>query len=160
MRWVPRGRWRRLLFLSAAGLVALFAVAQAVPYGRGHSNPPVTREPAWDSPATRALAQRACFDCHSNLTTWPWYSNVAPESWLIQRDVDDGRATLNFSEWDRPQGVDAGELAEAIRGGMPPWYYTLLHGRAGLSQAEKEQLIAGLARTFQASPPVPGARGG
>ncbi len=104
----------------------------------------MTKEPVWDSQQTRALAARACFDCHSNLTTWPWYSNIAPESWLIQRDVDEGRSTFNLSEWDQPQEVDVGEMAEAINGGgMPPWYYRLLHSKASLSKAEKQQLIAG-----------------
>src|SRR5581483_2821093 len=98
----PRRAWRRLGWLLAAG-AALFLLAQAVPYDRSHTNPPVTAEPRWDSPQTRELAARACFDCHSNLTTWPWYSNVAPISWLVQRDVDGGRSALNFSEWNKPQ---------------------------------------------------------
>ena len=55
-----------------------------VPFGHSHTNPPVTKEPAWNSPDTRALVQRACFDCHSNQTTWPWYSHVAPVSWLCK----------------------------------------------------------------------------
>ena len=159
MRLMPQRRPWRIVFFCVLGLVGLFLVAQAVPYGRSHSNPAVTKEPAWDSPATRTLAMAACGDCHSNLTKWPWYSNVAPESWLIQRDVDEGRSTLNFSEWDTPQGVDVGEIAEAVHGGMPPWYYTLLHSKSKLSKAEKEQLIAGLQKTFAASPPVPGGGG-
>jgi len=65
--------WRWLGWALAA-LVALFLLVQAVPYGRSHTNPPVTAEPRWDTPQTRALAARACFDCHSNLTKWPWYS--------------------------------------------------------------------------------------
>ncbi len=157
MRIVPRGRVKRLLFFVVVGGIGLLALAQAVPYGRGHGNPPVTKEPAWDSPQTRSLAVDACFDCHSNLTRWPWYSNVAPESWLIQRDVDDGRSTLNFSEWDKPQDVDVGEIAEAVSGGgMPPWYYRLLHAKSRLSKREKQQLIDGLTKTLRASPPIPG----
>jgi mono/diheme cytochrome c family protein len=154
---LPAGRKTRFVLYVVGGLVVLFVLAQAVPYGRGHSNPPTTREPAWDSPRTRALAVEACFDCHSNLTRWPWYSNIAPESWLIQRDVDSGRSTLNFSAWDKPQEADIGEIAEAVRGGgMPPWYYRLLHSKSRLSKAEKAELIAGLQRTLQANPPVAG----
>ena len=116
----------RLRWLLIAG-VALFLLAQAVPYGRSHANPPTTAEPRWDSQQTRELAARACFDCHSNLTTWPWYSNLAPVSWLTQRDVEGGRAALNFSNWDKPQD-GAGDVASAIAGGsMPPWFYPLMH---------------------------------
>ena len=93
---------KMLRWMLAAMAVALLAI-QLAPYGRDHTNPPARREPAWDSPQTRSLAARACFDCHSNETVWPWYSNVAPFSWLVQRDVDKGRKDLNFSEWDRAQ---------------------------------------------------------
>jgi len=150
-----RGGWRRLWWLFAAGAV-LFLLAQAVPYGRSHANPPVSAEPRWDSSQTRELAARACFDCHSNLTTWPWYSNVAPVSWLVQRDVDGGRASLNFSEWNKPQD-GAGDISEAISSGsMPPWFYPLMHPKANLSKSEQQRLIAGLAATLRNSPPLGG----
>ena len=156
-----RPRWQRIAAYTAIGGVLGFLAIQAVPYGRSHTNPPVTREPQWDSPQTRELAARACFDCHSNLTKWRWYSNVAPVSWLIQRDVDGGRAQFNFSEWDKPQDVSAGDMAEAIRGGsMPPWFYALPHPSANLSASEKNALIAGLVATLNASPPPGGAGGG
>jgi Haem-binding domain len=155
----PRTLWRALFWAGVAGLV-LFVLIQAVPYGRAHSNPPVTLEPRWDSSRTRALAADACFDCHSNLTKWRWYSNVAPMSWLVQRDVDGGRSALNFSEWDRPQDVGLDDVTEAIRGGsMPPWFYTPLHPNAKLSSGEKEALINGLNATFAASPPKGGGGG-
>ena len=151
----PKRRARWLLWI-AGGAAALFLLAQAVPYGRSHTNPPTTAEPSWNSPQTRELAARACFDCHSNLTTWPWYSNVAPVSWLTQRDVDGGRSALNFSEWDKPQD-GAGDVAEAISGGsMPPWFYPLMHPKAKLSHADKQRLIAGLAATLKNSPPIGG----
>jgi hypothetical protein len=135
-------------------VVAVFALIQLIPYGHGHSNPPITGQPAWDSVTTRALVGTACFDCHSNQTQWYWYTNVAPLSWFVQHDVEEGRGALNFSEWDRPQdGTD--EMAETIReGSMPPWYYYAVHWSARLSPNEQTQLIAGLERTFQASPPV------
>jgi mono/diheme cytochrome c family protein len=138
---------RRLLKWGGLGIIALLIVAQAVPYGRSHDNPPVTAEPAWDSAATRAQVVESCFDCHSNETKWPWYTNVAPASWLVQKDVDEGRDTLNFSEWDRSQEGD--EAAHVVREGeMPPWQYTLLHRGAKLSDAEKETLARGLEATF------------
>ncbi len=135
----------------------MFVAIQAIPYGRDHSNPPVTQEPKWDSARTRQLAADACFDCHSNLTNWRWYSNVAPMSWLVQRDVDGGRAALNFSEWDRPQDAGIDDITETIRSGsMPPWFYLPLHPNAKLDQAEKDALIAGLNATFAQSPPIGG----
>jgi mono/diheme cytochrome c family protein len=147
---------RRVLRVGLLSLLGMFLVIQVISYGRGHTNPPATAEPAWDSPRTRELAVAACFDCHSNETAWPWYTNLAPFSWLTQRDVDEGRDTLNFSEWDRPQR-EPDEIPEVIREGeMPPWYYTVLHGGASLSDAERKQLIDGLRATFLASPPIPG----
>ncbi len=138
---------RKWLIRSAFAVVAVLLLIQLVPFGRNHENPPVTAEPVWDSAQTRELAVRACFDCHSNETKWPWYSNVAPISWTVQHDVDSGRDELNFSEWNGDQEGD--EAAETVReGSMPPWQYTLAHPEARLSDAELAQLEAGLARTF------------
>ncbi len=138
----------RLVRILVLGIIVLLVVIQLVPYGRQHTNPPVRAEPAWDSPRTRELAVRACFDCHSNETKWPWYSNVAPLSWLVQYDVDKGRRELNYSEWDRRQ-EEAGESAEAVqKGSMPPAYYVWLHPEARLTAAERAELIAGLQATF------------
>jgi hypothetical protein len=143
--------WRRILLGIAIVAVLAFLVIQAVPYGRSHSNPPVREEPRWDSPATRELVVGACFDCHSNETSWPWYSNIAPVSWLVQRDVNDGREALNFSEWDRPQ-EKAHDVAEVIQEGeMPPNTYRFLHSGARLSSAEKQDLIRGLLATVGAA---------
>ncbi len=134
-----RGNFTKVIL----GLIVLFVLIQLVPYGRNHTNPPVQAEPQWDSPETRALVKRACFDCHSNETVWPWYANIAPFSWVVQRDVDEGRGKLNFSEWNRPQEAD--EVIEVIRKGkMPPKMYLLAHPQARLTQAEKERLIRGL----------------
>jgi len=147
-------RLRRLLkprniLIAIFGLLLLI---QLVPVWLFQSNPPVVAEPAWDSPQTRALAQRACFDCHSNETTWPIYTRVAPASWLISHDVDDGRRHLNFSEWGVGRTADSSRRAkvadesrkEISRGDMPPGIYLVLHPDAKLSEAEKQQLIAGL----------------
>ncbi len=131
------------------GLVGVlgFAAIQLVPYGRDHANPPVVAEPAWDSPATRAYAVTACFDCHSNQTVWPWYSNIAPVSWLIQRDVDRGRLALNFTDWQRfSEGDEAAEMVS--EGKMPPFNYLLLHPDARFSEADKAAFIGGLIATF------------
>jgi len=132
-------------------MIVGFGLIQLVPYGRDHTNPPVTSEPAWDSPQTKALAQKACFDCHSNETVWPWYSGIAPGSWLIYRDVVEGRENMNFSEW--PAAGGGGLMAEAAEkvadGEMPPLQYKLAHSGARLSDAEKQQLIAGFKASAQ-----------
>ena len=131
-----------------AAILGLFLLAQLVPYGRNHQNPRVLVEPAWDNPATRALAKQACFDCHSNETRWPWYSHVAPTSWLLQRHVDEGREVLNFSDWTRTY-EEAGESAETVLdGSMPPWDYALVHGDARLSPEQKRTLARGLNATL------------
>ena len=70
----------------------------------------------------------ACMDCHSNETEWPWYSNVAPVSWLVQNDVDEGRRRLNLSTG----GADFDEMIETIEeGSMPPWQYKPAHPEPG-----------------------------
>lgn len=121
---------------------------QLVPYGRSHVNPPVIGEPAWDTPETRALVKQACFDCHSNETEWPAYASIAPASWLVQHDVDEGRSALNFSEWPRPQ-KDAHEAVEVVtEGEMPPVAYTLVHTHARLNTADRDRLARGLAKTL------------
>lgn len=130
-----------------AGL-ALLLLIQAVPYGRDHQNPPVVQEPTWDSPATKEMATRACYDCHSNETIWPWYSNVAPMSWLVQRDVDKGRSKLNFSDL-QAAGDEIEELGEVVlEGEMPKPIYLPTHPEARLTQAERNQLAQGFANTF------------
>jgi hypothetical protein len=134
---------RRVLLIGGVALV----VIQLIPYGRDHENPPAASQPAWDSPETRALVEGACFDCHSHETRWPWYSHIAPFSWLIQRDVMEGRAELNFSTSDDESELD--DLAESIRDGrMPPDRYRLLYPTARLTEAEKDELLAGLEKTF------------
>jgi hypothetical protein len=129
-------------------VLGLLLAIQLIPYGRDHSNPPVRRDAAWPSSEIRALAVLACYDCHSNETEWPWYSNVAPVSWLVQRDVDAGRSVLNFSETDREQD-ESDEAAETVREGeMPPRSYTLAHPSARLDGEENRALAAALDAMF------------
>ncbi len=136
---------RRIVLIALAVGFALLLAIQLAPYGRQHTNPPVTAELAWSDPAVRELAVRACFDCHSNQVVWPWYSNLAPVSWIVQNHVQEARSTLNFSEWDRPQ-EGSREAAEVVQEGeMPPAYYKLMHRAANLSPAEVSQLAEGLA---------------
>ena len=144
-------RAKKIVLWVVVILVVGFIAIQLVPYGRDHSNPPVTGEPNWNSPQTKQLAKAACFDCHSNETVWPWYANVAPASWLVYRDVVDGRSRLNFSEWPAVGG--GGLMAEAAEivteGEMPPLQYRLIHGSARLSDAQRQELAAGFRASAQ-----------
>jgi hypothetical protein len=152
---------KKILIYGGIAIIALAVLIQFIPYGHNHTNPAVVKEPTWDSPQTQALFQRACADCHSNNTNWRWYTNIAPFSWLIQKDVDEGRQRLNFSECgvarprtSRPfgggEGFDGereggGDLSEVIlRGSMPPLQYTLIHPEARLTTTEKQALAQGL----------------
>lgn len=133
----------RVLRLAVFGLAGIMVLLQVVPYGRDHTNPPVTRDAPWSNEEARRIAVAACYDCHSNETKWRWYSNVAPVSWLLQNHVDEGRSRLNFSEWDRRQRI--GELVESVtEGSMPPRSYLLMHWSASLSAAEKQTLADAL----------------
>jgi hypothetical protein len=126
------------------GAVGLFAVLQLVRCQR--TNPPVTGDLSAPAPVAEVL-RRACYDCHSNETVWPWYSHVAPVSWLIHRDVAEGRRELNFSEWDRvtPERRKKALVRigrEVERGDMPLWFYLPMHSLAKLSDADKQLLHA------------------
>ena len=135
-------------------LLLAAVLIQFIPYGHTHTNPTTTKEPSWDSAQTRELVHRACFDCHSNQTTFPWYSHVAPVSWLLQRDVNGGRSHLNFTQWDLPQ-KHAKDVAEEVKqGDMPPWFYLPMHPAARLTAAEKQALIDGAEKSLgpQAGP--------
>ena len=123
-------------------LAALAVLIQLVPKGRDHSNPPVTGEPEWDSPATRETFMTVCGDCHSNETRWPWYSHVAPVSWLVEHDVVDGRRHFNVSTWDVSQKHGDEAAHEYEEGEMPLWFYTPLHPEAKLDDADLALLKA------------------
>ncbi|MCP4359445.1 MAG: heme-binding domain-containing protein [Chloroflexi bacterium] len=140
---------KKIIGYIVIGSIILFGLIQLVPYGRNHNNPAVVAEPQWDSPATRDLAVRACYDCHSNETVWPWYANIAPVSWMVQHHTDEGRGELNLSEWGvRPYEID--DLSESIiEGEMPMRSYLITHAEARLTDAEKQQLIDGLDATFR-----------
>lgn len=139
-----RDRWKWIAF--SAALMGL--LIQLIPYGAGRPNPPVANEPEWNETRTRDLFFRACRDCHSNETVWPWYARVAPASWLVRWDVEAGREHFNVSEWGREHN-GAEEAADMVRSGvMPLPRYVLLHPAARLSEAEQAELAAGLEATF------------
>lgn len=129
-------------------LALVFAGVQFVRPAR--SNPPEVAGRGIEAharltPEVESVLRRSCMDCHSNRTEWPWYSHVAPASWLVVDHVNHGRSHLNFSEWARYDREEAGGMLKAIckeaQGGtMPMPSYTLLHRDARLSGEEVKML--------------------
>jgi hypothetical protein len=137
----------------AAWPIALVLLLSA---GCAPKNPPVVRPVRWDSAETAALARRACADCHSNETVWPWYSRAPVVGALVRSDVQRGRAHMNFSDWGAP-GNEADEAPEQLaEGEMPLPLYLRAHPDARLNPAERAALIAGLDRTLAGDPPRTG----
>ncbi len=114
------------------------------------SNPPVEESQtifarAQITPEVAAILNRSCVDCHSNKTVWPWYSHVAPVSWLLADDVATGRHFLNLSEWGRldpdQQSKKLRQMCDEVSDGvMPLWFYKPLHPGSKLSPADVKTL--------------------
>lgn len=138
----------KVVLWGLAALVGLFLLMQIVPYGRTHSNPRTVEEPHWDSPRTRELAVRACFDCHSNETRWPRYASIAPFSWVVEYDVENARSIINFSEWNIPFPLAEYSGLSVRTGSMPPWKYMQAHPDARLTDEESRELARGLDATL------------
>ncbi len=138
----PPSRWRKAAKVVVLAGTAMFLAIQLVPYGWWHENPPVVDAAVWPNSEAEAIARTACYDCHSNETRWPLYSYVAPMSWLVRRDVEEGRDEFTFSDWDPG---DADDAIESIHDGeMPPRSYTLIHRNAALSDAEVATVVDAL----------------
>jgi heme-binding protein len=134
MKWI-----KKIAIFLVVALVAM----QFIPVER--SNPSDRGQPA-APPEVETILRRACYDCHSNETRWHWYARVAPISFLLARDVREGRRELNFSIWDRyEQRRKARKLKEIVKeveaGDMPPWYYIPVHSDAKLSQGDREAIV-------------------
>jgi len=152
-----RRSWKKTLLWVIGGAIVLFVVIQFVPYGRtSHTNPPATNPFQWSDPQAKALATKACYDCHSNKTDWWWATNIAPFSWLVQHDVDTARGIANFSEYAGLPSTE--EFNHAVNDNMPPLQYTLMHPSAKLTDAEKLALVDGYQSAFAAN--SGGASGG
>lgn len=133
------------------GAVVLFAGMQIIRPSR--TNPPVTGE-IQAPPQVQRVLRRSCYDCHSNETVWPWYSHVAPVSWLLYSDVSGGRHHMNFSEWKSLPPARRAKKQKAVgkevkSGDMPPLYYLPMHSKARLSAADKRLL-----EKWSAGPPT------
>ena len=128
---------------AAVGIVTVAAI-QFIPVPR--TNPPVAFEVA--APAdVRKILERSCFDCHSNHTRWPWYSRVAPVSWLVARDVYRGREHMNFTDWPQfdfeEQEHLMGDIVKQVeRGKMPLPIYLVMHGDAVLRADDRQRLLS------------------
>ena len=141
----------KILKTTAGVAVGLLAAMQLFQPERTNppSDPAASFEAVVRPPQEIASSlKRSCYDCHSNQTTWPWYSSGAPVSWLVANDVKEGRAHLNFSEWTRPgpegELPSMGEVCEQVRAGkMPLWSYTLLHPDAKLTAQEVTAMCSG-----------------
>ena len=126
---------KKVLIVLAIIIIAI----QFIPLNR--TNPPVKAD--FDGPAEiKSILKRACYNCHSNETVWPWYSYVAPVSFLVASDVNEAREHLNFSNWgDIPRKKQAryrGGIWEMISNEeMPPWQYKIMHSESSLSQEDK-----------------------
>mgnify|MGYP002634369945 CR=1 FL=1 len=151
----PRRLWRKLVGFSLLGIAVLLVLIQLVPFGRDHSQPAVTKAAFFADPRARQIADDSCNDCHSNLTRWPWYTNVAPASWLVQQDVDEGRAGMNLSEWDKPQPSLDRVIEHIESGEMPPLKYKVMpnHAAARLSEADREILVGAFRVLYARQPP-------
>ena len=130
------------------GLV-IFGIIQLIPYGHDYTNPKVMSKVNWDSTKTEILFNKACADCHSNNTNWPWYSKIAPISWIVAHDVKEGREHFNISMIGYQNKNETNEAYKELEDGeMPMAIYILNHPEAKLSKQETKQLINGLKTTF------------
>ena len=138
-----------ILASSFAAVLVVFGLIQLVPYGKSHSNPPVTGEPAWATPETRELMVRACFGCHSNEVAYPSYADIAPISWMVASHVSEGRNEVNYSEFATSKRGFDDTIEVILNGSMPPSYYTQFgrHPEARLTDTEIATLVDGLRAT-------------
>jgi hypothetical protein len=135
---------KKIVLSGVVGLVALSILIQFIPVDR--HNPPVESDIS-APPEVKAVLRQSCYDCHSNQTVWPWYSRIAPFSWLLAGDVHEGREELNFSTWNRystkKQVKKRQEIwKEVAEGDMPPWLYTTAHRGTRLSADDRAILRA------------------
>lgn len=134
-------------------VLAVFIILQFIPVDR--SNPATTAGEGFTAPAeVTEIVRTSCFDCHSNETVWPWYSYVAPVSWLVSSDVAEGREHFNLSHWPAYSNEEKGEIAaemieEIEEGEMPLGIYLIMHSEAEITKDELA-ILAGWAESLGA----------
>lgn len=134
------------LLLSLGAVVIAFRGGRVQPLTPANPGLAVDAQPAVPTPV-RDLLHRACFDCHSDVTEWPWYAHVPPASWLVAHDVREARGQLNFSRWLSYDPYDRADMLDKAcdlvsKGRMPLWPYRVLHAEARLSEADVATLCA------------------
>ncbi len=137
-------RWMGLVSLAGVAAILFVGLEMMHPAAHGSAYRPVI-EGAMVPVEVSEILGRACQDCHSNQTVWPWYARVPPMSTMIAKDVEEGRAFMNLSAWGKySKGRKLGYLASiasaATAGQMPPRRYTMIHGDARLSDAERQKI--------------------
>lgn len=130
-------------------LVALFIIIQFFQPGKNQGETTNTHlfEQGLVDEKMKMVLKDACLDCHSNQTTYLWYHQIAPVSWMINEHITDGKAKLNLSEWENWEPLDQigalDKMADEIKSGeMPLKPYVLLHPKAKLTEEQKEQFYA------------------
>lgn len=136
-----------------AALAGIGAAALAAQAGRAPRADSVGASALPAPPKVAALLRRACYDCHSNETRWPWYSRIVPLSWRIARDVERGRKEVNFSEWDGYYSATRRRKLEWIgraveNGTMPPFLYCVTHPGARLTREQRAAIVGWVERAL------------
>jgi hypothetical protein len=135
----PSGKW------IVIGVIVVLILIQSIRPSR--TNPPVIESRGLEAHVlvpipVQVVLMRACYNCHSSATVWPWYSNVAPVSWLIANDVNTARGHINFQDWEAQINEQEGKehlglICKLIRNGtMPPAKYRIMHEDANISPDE------------------------
>jgi NADH:ubiquinone oxidoreductase subunit len=137
---------RRILLIVAVIVIGIQF------YRPAKTNPPENSAHTLDAaaqlpPEVDQILDHSCTDCHTYKTAWPWYSNVAPVSWFVISDVNDGRSHLNLSEWSaytaEKQQRRLGEICDEVESGdMPLKQYTWMHARTTLTDAQRQAVCA------------------
>jgi hypothetical protein len=139
---------RKLAKVTSILFVSVFIGMQFVPTpGTSKTSTAKTHTAEMIDPQVGKILNRSCQDCHSNRTAWPWYSHVAPVSWVISKHVNEGREVLDFSKWEnQPPSADERMLiCDAVSNGwMPLSGYTAIHRDAKLSSQDVELICEGL----------------
>ena len=152
---------KKKLIQTGLALLVLFGLLQFTNPAR--TNPPVKTDLIGTLHPPEAIATsfvHACYDCHSHQTKWPWYAHVAPASWLVANDVNEGRRHLNMSEWPAADPKQAVRRLDAMsekigNKEMPPQKYTMIHADARLTDSQRKAMTDWLdAQSNELIPPA------